>query len=181
MLSDFITQELKTYNIQVIKYPFNSTRDSFCACYNGQWYIAINADHEYRDEDLEYIMTHELEHIRTGLVYGENSPTFLINEIERIVDTNSYLKIEYLEKNAPTTEGALNIKKRMDLKYMKNCVALLCLKNDISINELALKTGCTPDYIERILRQQEVIDYVTLKRLCEIFDVTPDFLCCNTL
>lgn len=180
-MDDFIKLELEKYNIKVLEYDFESSRFSFCTKYQDQWYICINSAAGLTKMERNYVLEHEIEHIRTGLVYNENTPQIFINKIESIIERNTYLKTKYIQKDLPDTEEVADTKKRMDLKIMKNCVALLCLRDNISIEELSLKIGRSRSYTEGILKQQEIIELEVLKRLCDIFDETPEYICCQQL
>lgn len=62
---------------------------------------------------------------------------------------------------------------------MKNCVNLLCLKANISIEELALLMGITRTDAYDICAERVILTIEQVNRLCEIFNATPNEILCR--
>ncbi len=64
---------------------------------------------------------------------------------------------------------------------MKNRALLLCMKNNIeTAEEYAMKIGVSLDTALKILNEEIVIDQETLKRNCELFEVSESYFLCIT-
>lgn len=186
---------LKNKNIHVIEFPMTSV--PFVLKRNDEFFIVVNKGIE--PDRLYWIIEHELAHIMTDTFYLiDSSNQYKINMVERKAD--KYL----IEKNGLKTkikkalqeglnkeeicesmqlptqiyDAAMNEINIERIKYMTNCVNLLCMRDDISADELALLLGISKYQVLAILEEKAIIDYLTLEKLSRIFDVDPSYILC---
>lgn len=185
--------------IQIYEYPFKKCDSSAMSVFRkGKYYIAINSNKKLSSLDRDWIIEHEFQHIKNKTFYSMNASSYEINQME--IKTNdavieklglaelifpyveSYSKIsdellEYISKETKicvnNVKHTINYLKRKRLIEVKNTLELLCEERDWNVYVLAAKLGMSIPFVQRLLDQEEFINYELLKQLCIIFNTTP--------
>lgn len=189
--------ELDILGINVYEFDLK-TCNALTVLVEGKYYIGINSNKKFSEWMKFWLIQHELEHIKHGTFYHINDDKFIINKNERITNDAVITKLgiikpvlECLYKGIDKWEicsyygipyeiydCCIDYIKRKGLSEMKNCVELLCLKNGYDAQVLAYKLGCTKNEAQDIMNEKTFIKYEYIMRLCQIFQVTQEYLLC---
>ncbi len=189
--------ELDELGIEVYDYDLK-TCNALTVLVDGKYYIGINKNKDFSEMMKFWLIQHELEHIKHGTFYHMNDDKFIINKNERITNDAVITKLgiitpilECMYKGADKWEicsyydlpfeiydYCLDYIRRKGLTTMKNCVDLLCHKKGYDAQVLAYKLGCTKEEAQDIMNEKTFIKYEYIMRLCQIFQVSEEYLLC---
>lgn len=192
-----LEKELESLDIKVYDYDLK-TCNALTLRIEGKYYIAINSNKDFSKLMRFWLIQHELEHIKHGTFYHMNDDKFIINKNERITNDALILKLglvepvleanikgldkweicEGLEIPYEVYDCVIDYINRKGLSNMKNAVELLCHKEGIDALILSKKLGCTESEAKTIIEEKICIKYEYIRRLCQIFNVTQEYLLC---
>lgn len=194
---DSLYNELEKLNITLYDFDFK-TCNALTVLIDNKYYIGINKNKNFSEWKKFWLIQHELEHIKHGTFYHINDDKYIINKNERITNDALINKLglvvpvfEALIKGFDKWEICTEMQipyevydcvvdyiNRRGLSKMKNCVELLCFKNNMDALVLAKRLGITESEAQNIMDEKVCITYDNLIRLCEIFNVTQEYLLC---
>lgn len=189
--------ELERLEITVYDYDLQ-TCNALTVLVNGKYYIGINKNKRFSEWMRFWLIEHELEHIKHGTFYHINDDKFIINKNERITNDALVTKLGLVipvlealmtgldkweicaEMQIPyeVFDCVVDFINRRGLSNMKNCVELLCHKNNMDALVLAKRLGCTEQEAKDIIDEKIVIKLEYIRRLCQIFSVEQEYLLC---